>query len=80
VEEGGWGDEGQKRTGIKNTGRGRKPLPASPMAIMYGDAPSLLYRDSGLPDMIMDRKKTVATMSTMVKKAARNTPIVDLPG
>ena len=31
------------------------------MAIMCGDAPSLLYRDSGLPDMIMDRKKTVAT-------------------
>jgi hypothetical protein len=76
----GSGGGGQRRTGIKNAGRGRRPLPASPMAIMCGDAPSLLYRDSGLPDMIMDRKKTVATMSTMVKKAARNTPTVDLPG
>jgi hypothetical protein len=47
---------------------------------MSSGAPSLLYRDSGFPDMIMDRKKRVATMSTMVKKAARNTPIADLPG
>jgi len=78
--ERGRGDEGQKRTGIKNAGRGRRPLPASPTAIMYSGVPSLPYRDSGFPDMIMDRKKTVATMSTMVKKAARNTPIVDLPG
>ena len=69
-----------KAHGNKERRERQKPLPASPMAIMCGDAPSLLYRDSGFPDMIMDRKKTVATMSTMVKKAARNTPIVDLPG
>jgi hypothetical protein len=30
--------------------------------------------------ILAHRKKRVATMSTMVKKAARNTPIADLPG
>jgi hypothetical protein len=53
-----WGG-GQRRTGIKNAGRGRRPLPASPTAIMYSGVPSLPYRDSGFPDMIMDRKKRV---------------------
>jgi|UPI00031CA9C0 hypothetical protein len=40
--------------------------------------PSSDYRDSGLPDMIIDRKYNVATMSTMVKKAIKNGAIANL--